>query len=187
MKNIFVACVLLFALTSQPLLGAAEAAPEPVIDTSGKKLQSDLSYYIVPAVRSFTRCGRYECLNAEGLSLASIGESCPLDVVLVQRSHGLPLTFAPVDPKKGVVRVSTDLNIMFSTDRTSCAEYSPVWKLDHFDATRLGKPFATSSRLRNVMVLIKHMCKDVGVFVDENGYRRLALSDVPYKVKFQMA
>jgi len=33
----------------------------------------------------------------------------------------------------------------------------------------------------------KHLCKDVGVFVDENGYRRLALSDVPFKVKFQLS
>jgi hypothetical protein len=31
------------------------------------------------------------------------------------------------------------------------------------------------------------MCKDVGVFVDENGNKRLALSDVPLKVKFQQA
>ncbi|XP_020213900.1 miraculin [Cajanus cajan] len=213
MKNIYLAFVLLIALSSQPLLGAADASPEQVVDTSGKKLRAGVGYYIVPAV-PFTRCGRYgRCISGGGLSLASIGESCPLDVVLVPGSHGLPLTFSPVDPKKGVVRVSTDLNIMFSTDRTSCPEYSTVWKLDHFDVSKrqwfvttggsLGKPGWQTIRnwfkiekfdgaykivyCPSVFPSSNHMCKDVGVFVDQNGYRRLALSDVPFKVKFQLA
>ncbi|KAG4991827.1 hypothetical protein JHK87_025284 [Glycine soja] len=214
MKNILLVFVLLFGLVSQPLLGAVDALPEAVIDTSGTELQPGLSYYVVPAMRSFTRCGKFECLNAEGLSLASIGESCPLDVVVEQRSFGLPLSFSPLDTNESVVRVSTDLNIMFCTDRTSysCAEYSPVWKLDHFDVSK-GKWFVTTGgsmgnpsweTIRNwfkiekcdsayrivycpsVCPSSKHMCKDVGVFVDENGYRRLALSDVPFKVKFQL-
>lgn len=214
MKNILLAFVLLFALISQPLLGSADASPEQVVDTSGKKLRAGLSYYIVPAV-PLTRCGSYggRCMGSGGLSLASIGESCPLDVVVVPGSHGLPLTFSPVNPNKGVVRVSTDLNILFTTDHTSCAEYSPVWKLDQFDVSK-GKWFVTTggsmgnpgwATVRNwfkiekcdgaykivycpsVWHSSKHMCKDVGVFVDENGYRRLALSDVPFKVKFQRA
>ena len=213
MKKILLAFVLLFALSSQPLFGAADASPEQVIDTSGKKLRVGLNYYIVPAV-PFTKCQWYGfCRNSGGLSLASIGESCPLDVVTVQGSRGLPLSFSPVDPKKGVVRVSTDLNIMFSTDHTSCAEYSPVWKLDHFDVSK-GQWFVTTGgsvgnpgwgTIRNwfkiekfdgaykivfcptVSHSSKHLCKDVGLFVDESGYRRLALSDVPFKVKFQLA
>ncbi|KAG2384992.1 Miraculin protein [Vigna angularis] len=188
MKSILIAFVLLFALSSQPLLGAADASPEQVVDTSGKKLRV-------------------------GLSIASLDESCPLDVVLVRGSLGLPLSFSPVDPKKGVVRVSTDLNIMFSTDHTSCAEYSPVWKLDHFDVAK-GQWFVTTGgsvgnpswgTIRNwfkiekfegaykivycptLLPYSKHLCKDVGIFVNENGYKRLALSDVPFKVKFQLA
>ncbi|TKY44942.1 miraculin protein [Spatholobus suberectus] len=95
MKNILLAFVLLFALSSQPLIGAADASPEQVVDTSGKKLRSGLSYYIVPAVPS-TRCGRYgKCMSGGGLSLASIGESCPLDVVVVPGSHGLPWNHLP--------------------------------------------------------------------------------------------
>ncbi|XP_047150520.1 miraculin-like [Vigna umbellata] len=213
MKNILIAFVLLFALSSQPLLGAADASPEQVVDTSGKKLRVDLNYYIVPAVPS-TRCGGYgRCMNSGGLSLASIGESYPLDVVLVRGSLGLPLSFSPVDPKTGVVRVSTDLNIMFSTDHTSCAEYSPVWKLDHFDVAKgqwfvttggsVGNPgwgticnwfkiekFDGAYKIVYCPTLFphsKHLCKDVGIFLDENGYKRLALSDVPFKVKFQLA
>ncbi|KAK7270709.1 hypothetical protein RJT34_26066 [Clitoria ternatea] len=212
MNTILLAFVLLFALTSEPFLGAAEASPEQVVDTSGKKLRAGLSYYIVP-VMPLTRCGRYgRCRSYEGLAVASIGESCPLDVVVVN-GRGLPLSFSPVDPNKGVVRVSTDLNIVFSTDRTSCAEYSPVWKLDHFDVSKRQWFVTTGGSMGNpgwetiqnwfkiekcdgaykivycpsVCPSSKHMCKDVGVFVDDDGYRRLALSDVPFKVKFQLA
>lgn len=139
-------------------------------------------------------------------------------------SHGLPLTFSPLDDSSsknkgssgGVIRVSTDLNIMFCTDHTSCAEYSPVWKLDDFDESRekwfvttggsLGNPGWRTIRnwfkiekcgyndanyklvyCPTVCPSSKHMCKDVGVFVDENGNRRLALSDVPFIVKFLKA
>jgi len=213
MKNIVLAFVLLFVLSSQPLLRATDAAAEPVVDTSGKQVQVGQSYYIIPAMRTFTRCGKFECLNAEGLSLANIGESCPLDVVVVQRSFGLPLSFSPVNTNEGVVLESTDLNIMFSTDPSSCDEYSPVWKLDHSGGSK-GEWFVTTGgcvgkpgwkTIRNwfkiekcdaaykivycptVCLSSKHLCKDVGVFVDENGYRRLALSDVPFKVKFQLA
>ncbi|TKY44938.1 miraculin protein [Spatholobus suberectus] len=64
MKNIFLVFVLLFALSSQPLIGAADvSSPEQVVDTSGKTLRSGLSNYIVPAV-PFTRCGRYgKCMS----------------------------------------------------------------------------------------------------------------------------
>ncbi|QCD92522.1 Kunitz inhibitor ST1-like [Vigna unguiculata] len=178
MKNTVLAFVLLFALSLQvPLLRATDAPAEAVVDMSGKKLQVGESYFIVPAMRTFTRCGKFECLNAEGLSLANIGESCPLDVVVVQRSLGLPLSFSPLDANEGVVLESTDLNIIFSTDRTSCDEYSLVWKLNHFGGSKSGFVCLSS----------KHLCEDVGVFVDENGNRRLALSDVPFKVKFHLA
>ncbi|XP_027359395.1 kunitz trypsin inhibitor 2-like [Abrus precatorius] len=213
MKNTLLAFVLLFAFSSQPLLGEAEASPEQVVDTLGKKLRAGLSYYIIPAM-PLTKCGRYgKCRSGGGLALASIGESCPLDVVVVDGYHGLPITFSPIDPKKGMVRVSTDLNIMFTTHRTSCAEYSLVWKLDNFDVSKrqwfvitggsMGNPGWETIHnwfkiekcdeaykivyCPNVFPSSKHMCKDVGVFVDENGYRRLALSDVPFKVKFQLA
>ncbi|XP_057443449.1 kunitz trypsin inhibitor 5-like [Lotus japonicus] len=208
------AFVLLFAFISQqPLLGAAEASPEQVVDITGKKLRAGTNYYILPASPLY-RCGRYgRCRSGEGLSLASTDKSCPLDVVLVSGPygyHGIPLTFRPVDSKKGVIRVSTDLNIMFQTDHTSCAEYSPVWKID----ASKGKWFVSSGGsvgnpgwktiynwfkieksneayklvyCPNVVQSSKHLCKNIGLIVDDNGNRRLALSDVPFKVKFQKA
>ncbi|KAK7291289.1 hypothetical protein RIF29_06305 [Crotalaria pallida] len=190
------AFVLLFALSTQPLLGAADASPEQVVDTAGKILRADTKYYT----------------SIDGLGLASIGEFCPLDVVVVNGYHGLPLTFTPVNPKKGVIRVSTDLNIKFA-DWTSCPHYSTVWKLDDFDVSKkqwfvttggvVGNPSWETIRnwfkiekydgaykliyCPSVVQSPKHLCKNVGIFEDQKGNKRLALTDVPLKVRFQKA
>ncbi|KAI4297120.1 hypothetical protein L6164_037024 [Bauhinia variegata] len=195
---------LLIALSTQPLLGAADASPEQVVDTFGKKLRAGSNYYIVP-VSTYPKGGTFG-----GLALASIGQMCPLDLVAVKRYQGLPLTFTPIDPKKGVVRVSSDLNIQFSA-KTKCPQ-STVWQLDHFDA-KTGQWFVTTGgvlgnpgwqTLRNwfkiekydadyklrycpTVSTYKHLCKDVGLYVDEYGNNRLALSDVPIKVRFHKA
>ena len=212
MKLILLALVFLFALSSEPLLGAANASPEEVVDTSGKILRAGANYYIVP-VAPTTICGHYgRCRSGKGLALASIDEYCPLDVVVVDvKQYSRPLRFTPINPKKGVVRVSTDLNIMFSTT-THCPQ-STVWKLDHFDAYRRQWFVATGGSIGNpgwetisnwfkiekydgayklvycpsVCPSCKHMCKDVGVFLDDNERMRLALTDTPLKVKFQKA
>ncbi|XP_028805593.1 miraculin-like [Neltuma alba] len=202
MKITFVAFVLLFAFATKPLLRAADAAPEQVVDTSGKVLRAGANYYVFPAPAT---------PNGSGLSLASIGEECPLDVVVVQGYSGLPLSFTPVNPKKGVVRVSTDLNVVFSGD-TDCPQ-SNVWKLDDYDDTT-GQWFVTTGgvignpgwqTVNNWFNLEKYedsykltycpkvcsnctvQCKDIGIYVDSEGYQRLALSDSPYKVQFQRA
>ncbi|CAJ2667148.1 unnamed protein product [Trifolium pratense] len=148
--------------------------------------------------------------SGASLGLASIRQSFPL--VVVNRYQGLPLTFKPVNPKKGVIRVSTDLNIKFSS-RTISPLHSGVWKLDRFDFSKrrwfvttggiVGNPgretinnwfkikkYGDAYKLvycPSVVQSFKHLCKDVGVFVDEKGNKRLALSDVPLKVKFQQA
>ncbi|KAK7291295.1 hypothetical protein RIF29_06314 [Crotalaria pallida] len=202
------AFVLLFALSTQPLLGAADASPEQVVDTAGKILRADTKYYILPSMPHY----RYITSNTDGLGLASIGEFCPLDVVVVNGYHGLPLTFTPVNPKKGVIRVSTDLNIKFA-DWTRCPHYSTVWKLDDFDVSRkqwfvttggvVGNPSWETIRnwfkiekydgayklvyCPSVMQSPKHLCKNVGIFEDQKGNKRLALTDVPLKVRFQKA
>ncbi|CAK9179131.1 unnamed protein product, partial [Ilex paraguariensis] len=104
------------------ILSTAAAAPEPILDIAGKKLRSGVDYYILPVFRGMDG----------GLTLGSHGnDPCPLDVV--QQHHevdnGLPLTFSPVNHKKGVIRESTDLNIKFSA-ATICVQ-STVWKIDY--------------------------------------------------------
>ncbi|XP_054799696.1 miraculin-like [Prosopis cineraria] len=198
MKLTLVAFVLLFALSTKPLLGAAGPPFEQVVDTFGKKLRARANYYILPA-------------NGGCLALASIGEKCPMDVVEVQGYPGLPLSFTPVNTKKGVIRVSTDLNIVFSAD-TDCPQ-SNEWKLDNYDDTT-GQWFVTTGgvvgnpgwqtvsnwfKIEKCKESYKLMycptvcsycnvqCKDIGIYVNADGNQRLAITDAPYKVQFQLA
>ncbi|KAE8692408.1 Miraculin [Hibiscus syriacus] len=182
----------------------ASAAPDPVLDISGKILRTSTDYYILPVFRG----------RGGGLTLASSrNKTCPLDVVQekLEVSNGLPVTFTPFNTKKGVIRVSTDNNIKFSA-ATICVQ-STVWKLAEFDdSTRQwfvtsggveGKPGRET--VGNWFKIEKHeddyklvfcptvcdfckvLCRDVGVFIDDAGVRRLALSDVPFKVMFKRA
>ncbi|BAU02568.1 hypothetical protein LR48_Vigan10g048700 [Vigna angularis] len=213
MKIKHVAFLLVFALISQPLLGAGESVHEPVIDTSGEKLRADSNYHIIPAV-PFTICGFVSCFTGGGLALGSIDdESCPLDVVVEKADEGLPLRFLPFNTKKGVIRVSTDLNIFFSDADERCPHHSTVWRLGDFDAST-GQTYVTTGGVvgspnqhtilnwfqihkyedayklvycHGVCPSCQHSCKDVGVFVDGNRRMHLALSDDPFKVKFKRA
>ncbi|KAJ1377268.1 Proteinase inhibitor I3, Kunitz legume [Sesbania bispinosa] len=197
MKTTFLSLVLLFALSTKPLLGAAGPAPEQVVDTSGKNVRAGSYYYIVPASPAYG-----------GLSLVNTGKDCPLDVAVVDGYQGFLLVFTPVNQKKGVVRVNTDLNIDFSVEST-CPQ-STVWKLDDYDYSA-GTWFVTtggvignpgSQTIKNWFKIEKyedayklvycpsvcnscsHPCRDIGIYEDQYG-KRLALTDVPYKVQFQ--
>ncbi|KAJ4828764.1 hypothetical protein Tsubulata_035420 [Turnera subulata] len=200
---------LLFALATKPLLGEAAAKePEVVRDLNGGKLRAGIDYYILPAVRGG---------GGGGLTMGSRGEqTCPPDVVQDRHevSKGLPLTLTPLNSsKKGhVVRVSTDLNIKFSA-ASACVDQSNVWNLDNYDgfikqwfvttSGEQGNPGArtVSSWFKiekngddyslrfcpTVCDYCRVLCRDIGIFVDETGVRRLALSDVPFKVMFKKA
>ncbi|XP_057443444.1 miraculin-like [Lotus japonicus] len=199
MKITFLALVLLLALSTKTLLGSAGPTPKEVFDSSGKNLRAGTQYYIIPASP-----------DADGLSLANTGKDCPLDAVAVEGYRGLPLVFTPVNPKKGVVRVDTDLNIYFAAE-TSCPQ-SNVWKVSDYDSAT-GQWFVTTGgvfgdpglqTIRNwfkieryedaykltycpsVCTSCTHLCRDMGIYEDQYG-KRLALTDVPYKVRFQLA
>ncbi|XP_054800837.1 miraculin-like [Prosopis cineraria] len=214
MKPTILAFAFLMAVSTQTLLlASAGPSPEQVVDTDGKKVRAGVNYYIRPVPE--TPCdGQGPCVNGEGLVLIarSVNVTCPLNVAVVVGFRGLPLTFTPVNPKKGVVRVSTDQNIKFNLT-TACKE-GTVWKLDDLD-TATGRRFITTGGVvgnpgpetignwfkiekyeddyyklmycPSVCKFCKVLCKDVGVFVDQNGNRRLALSDKPMKVRFQLA
>ncbi|KAL6178326.1 hypothetical protein ACLB2K_049844 [Fragaria x ananassa] len=127
-------------------------------------------------------------------------------------SNGLPLTFSPVNLKKGVVRLSTDLNIKFSTSAavTICLNTSKVWKLDNLDESTAQRFVTTGGVEGNpgpktisnwfkiekydndyklvfcptVCNFCKVICGDVGIYL-EVGVRHLVLSKVPLKVMFK--
>ncbi|KAK2642914.1 hypothetical protein Ddye_024677 [Dipteronia dyeriana] len=192
-------------VTKAPLVVTADASPDPVLDIAGKKLRAGTDYYILPVFRG----------RGGGLTLASTGkETCPLDVVQERHEveNGLPVTFSPVNIKKGVIRLSTDQNIKFNAS-TICVQ-STVWKLDSYDDS-LGQWFVTTGGVEgnpgrettsnwfkiekfdddyklvfcpSVCDTCRVLCRDIGIYIDRaTGIRRLALSDTPFKVMFKKA
>ncbi|KAK7380146.1 hypothetical protein VNO78_32595 [Psophocarpus tetragonolobus] len=210
MKLRHLCCLLFFGFCCEALVAASGASPKQVVDTEGKKVWAGVDYYMRP-VPTKACDGRGPCVVGSGFVLVarSSNQTCPLNVVVVEGFRGQAVTFTPVNPKKGVIRVSTDINIKTSLE-TSCTE-STVWKLDAFDeATRqwfvstggvLGNPgkdtisnwfkieeYDDDYKLvfcPTVCNFCKPLCKNVGVFVDSNGNHRVALTDAPYKVRFQ--
>lgn len=192
------ALLLLFSTFS---LSLAQESPDPVRDIDGNILRSGTEYYILPVFRGM----------GGGLTLASTrNESCPLDVVQadLEVDSGLPLTFTPVDPKKGVIREATDLNIIFSA--SSICVQSNVWVLEEYDGQLIVSAHGVAGNpgretLSNWFQIQKYeddyklvfcpqvcnfcrpVCGDIGVKITENGTRRLAISDVPFKVQFRKA
>ncbi|KAL3504149.1 hypothetical protein ACH5RR_033990 [Cinchona calisaya] len=197
-KTLFLLSFLLY----NSFLASGTQQPNPVIDFEGKNLLVGVHYYILPVIRG----------RGGGLTLGnSDNETCPLDVVQekFEVKSGLPLTFTPVNTTKGVVPLSTDLNIKFFA-ATICVQ-STVWKLD-YDAA-IGQYVIVSGGVEGnpgrettsnwfkiekydrayklvfcptVCKFCKVICKDVGIFI-QNGRRRLALSDAPFRVMFKRA
>ncbi|CAN1147524.1 unnamed protein product [Linum perenne] len=152
-------------------LATSSSTPLPVLDVEGKVLRSGTTYYVIPAT-----------------------------------------TFTPVNSKSGyTVRTFTDLNIKVSTD-TTCEE-GTVWKVnDYNDDVQQwfigtggveGNPgprtvrnwfkiwkYGSNYKFTYCPAVCKSCkvdCKDVGIYVDENGGRKLALVDKeadPFVVKF---
>ncbi|KDO37403.1 hypothetical protein CISIN_1g035912mg, partial [Citrus sinensis] len=111
------------------------------------------------------------------------------------QKYGLPMTFSPVNPKKGVIFAKTSVQ-------------STIWKLDKFDVA-LGQWFVTIGGVegnpgpqttRNwfkiekfygdyelvCCPLVCKFCKVLCIFIN-GGVRHLALSDVPFNVIFLKA
>ncbi|CAI9294276.1 unnamed protein product [Lactuca saligna] len=178
-----------------------QPSPTQVRDFDGKLVRSGTKYYILPVIRGM----------GGGVTLASTrNESCPLDVVQANQEvdNGMPLTFTPVNFKKGVIRESTDLNIMFSGVST-CIQ-SNVWMLEEYDGhlitTGHGVAGSPSQETINnwfkiekyedgyklvfcpkVCELCRPICGNIGVVIAKNGSRRLAVNEVPFKIMFKKA
>ncbi|XP_038895396.1 miraculin-like [Benincasa hispida] len=204
MKNFALLSFLFIVIVSSEVrFCRADVSPDAVLDTDGKKLRSSDQYYILSV---YSR-------NSGGLSIGSIQqgkEKCPINILpeSYEYLHGLAATFFPINPKKGVVRVSTDLNIQFEAS-TRCGE-STVWKIGKFDQY-LKQYFVTIGGVKGnpgretvgnwfkiekygnnyklvhcptVCKYCKVICKDVGIFY-KNGKRVLALNDSPFPVMFK--
>ncbi|KAL5729830.1 hypothetical protein ACHQM5_002726 [Ranunculus cassubicifolius] len=179
----------------------SNAATEPVRDTNGKKVISGVNYYILPVARG----------RGGGLALDVHTGKCPLDVVQeeYELSSGYPVTFKPTSIKKGIIRVSTDLNFKFGAV-TRCGDKT-VWRLKNYDEVT-KQWFVTSAGVEGnpgqktvgnwfkiekfgadyklvfcpmVCKFCKVICRDIGIYIGADGVRRLALSDEPFRVMFK--
>ncbi|KAK4721251.1 hypothetical protein R3W88_011484 [Solanum pinnatisectum] len=107
--------------------------------------------------------------------------------------HGHGLELIPVDKKKGVICVSTDLNVaIYST--YDCLHLT-MWQLEKYDGGRYFISVGPKVRRNNwfriekfgqgyKFVYCKVICKDVGV-VMVNGQRRLGLNGAPLVFNFK--
>ncbi|CAN4099223.1 unnamed protein product [Withania somnifera] len=180
----------------------ASSSPSPVLDINGDKVQAGPNYFILPVIRG----------SGGGLYPSNVKQNntCPRDIIqeASEVQEGLPVVFTRVDAKKGVVRVSTDVNVRFFTP-TICARET-IWKLGAYDE-KLKQYFVVTGGVEgnpgpqtvgnwfkiekfesdykfvfcpSVCKFCKVICKDVGIF-NKDGVRFLALSDTPFKVMFK--
>ncbi|KAI5674937.1 hypothetical protein M9H77_05887 [Catharanthus roseus] len=199
----------LLAFSANFWLSSAQNVPAPVLDTAGQQLRRGVSYYILPADRN----------NGGGVGLENYrGGRCPFLITQdpVEGNNGIPLSFSLVNSTDTLIRLSTDLNIKFTSNPTSCPE-SNVWKLN---VTSQQRPFFVTlggtegnpgpntvtswfkiERYENAYqiqhcpsrtfcppgVLCNPLCGNIGI-LNTGGLRRLAFSQQqPFKIVFQRA
>ncbi|MFI3449542.1 Kunitz family serine protease inhibitor, partial [Klebsiella pneumoniae] len=136
MKTPFVTTVLflLFALATKPLVGRQDSVP--LVDVNGKEVKANQDYYIVSAIWG---------AGGGGLNLSpGRNELCPLDVFQEgsDMQRGSPLRFS-AHTNTDIIYEAMDLNVKFSTEKTTRCNEPTVWKVDNYDESR-GEWFVTT-------------------------------------------
>uniref|UniRef100_A0A1J3D7Y6 Miraculin n=1 Tax=Noccaea caerulescens TaxID=107243 RepID=A0A1J3D7Y6_NOCCA len=183
----------------------ATTASAAVLDIKGDIIFRG-SYYVLPFVRG----------RGGGVSLAGRGgQPCPYDIVQEssELDEGIPVKFSNWAPRVAFVPESQNLNIETDVEATICLQ-STYWRVGEFDEKRKQyfvvagpKPEGYEGDSLKSFFQIKKSgdvaykfvfcprtsdsgrpkCKNVGIFVDEIGVRRLALSSKPFLVMFKKA
>ncbi|CAN4085383.1 unnamed protein product [Withania somnifera] len=197
----FLLLLLAILSTNSYFLAKAQNVSEIIFDVSGKAVEKGSNYFILPVG------GRS---NEGGLDVSSIRNTTnPLVVSQnAQSSAGGTLQFSPVDSKENTVRLSTDLNVKFTSIFTGS---STVWTINtqlipQRHLLTIGGVEGNPGRdtLGNWFKIDKHedaykfvycpgvcetcrpFCGDIGILVEPNNKRVLFVgSDKPLKVKFQ--
>jgi hypothetical protein len=185
------------------------AAPEPVLDISGKKVTTGVKYYILPVIRG--KGGGLTVVNENNLN--GNNNTCPLYVLQekLEVKNGEAVTFTPYNAKQGVILTSTDLNIKSYVTKTTCTQ-SQVWKLNKvlsgvwflatggvegnpgfdtifnwFKIEKADKDYVFS--FCPSVCKCQTLCRELGLYVYDHGKKHLALSDqVPsFRVVFKRA
>ncbi|KAG2254077.1 hypothetical protein Bca52824_084213 [Brassica carinata] len=148
------------------------------------------SYYVLPVIRG----------QGGGLSLRGRGGiPCPLDIVQESSEvdQGIPVKFSNWKIKVAFVPESRNLNIETVVRATICIQ-STYWQVGEFDEER-KKYFSFFQIQKSGDDAYKFVfcppaletgcprCRNVGIFVDEIGVRRLALTSEPFLVVFKKA
>ncbi|KAL1192202.1 Kunitz trypsin inhibitor 4 [Cardamine amara subsp. amara] len=184
----------------------AASAYAQVVDIDGEILFMDDSFYVLPVIRG----------QGGGLTLRGRGgKPCPFDIVQSSSevNEGIPVKFSGWTSRVGFVPDSENLHIKTVVKATICLQ-STYWRIGEFDDVRkqyfvVAGPKPKSSEkdsLKSFFTIEKSgddafkfvfcprdwdsdspKCSDVGIFVDELGVRRLALSDTPFLVMFKKA
>ncbi|KFK33833.1 hypothetical protein AALP_AA5G065900 [Arabis alpina] len=174
-----------FFLALTTVLTATADNAIPVVDANGDNIFNG-SYYIFP-------------IDAEGggVTLSGLGDKpCPLE--LVQDSSnaelGFPVKFSNWKSNVGFVPESESLNIEMDITATIC-DQSTYWWVDkrhkegqmrfvtagpkpevfHFQIEKSEDFYSYKFVVCPNWTQSRDECKDVGIFVDENGVRRFAL------------
>ncbi|KAJ0795022.1 putative proteinase inhibitor I3, Kunitz legume, kunitz inhibitor STI-like superfamily [Helianthus annuus] len=186
--------IILIIISLSFIILAANSAPTPasVLDIHGKHLRTGAKY-IARLLNGRSDGGLYVMEHGK--------KPCSPDVVAIyNQEEGLPLTFTPVNPKKGVIRLYTDVNIKFSGSN-SC-NVSNVWKLNYDIGMEQyvvmvggveGNPGPeTLMNWFNIektndgykLVFCNVRCMGVGIVQDKDGWQHLALSNDPLSFAF---
>ncbi|KAI7730373.1 hypothetical protein M8C21_001348 [Ambrosia artemisiifolia] len=184
----------------------ANSAPDPVLTYYGKSVRTGVECY--PVMRLLNKVG-YDSIGFI-FPAALSNKTCPVGVAFASQIEGADhsITITPVNPKKGVIRLSTDVNIKFS-DTNICHE-SNVWRLKYDKAMKQyvvmmggveGNPgpetldnwFKFEKAADGYYKLVfcpsvcsycKTMCGDIGTAIDNNGVSRLVLGGEPLSFGF---
>ncbi|CAN4085386.1 unnamed protein product [Withania somnifera] len=199
-RRFMVPFLLVALLSTTFFLVNGQDVAEPVLDVSGNAVHTGVNYFILPSGRG----------NGGGLQLGSIrNRTKPL--VVIQNTDesviGVNLQFSPVDPKENTVRLSTDMNVKFTSMVIS--DSSTVWTINTELIPRrvlvtvggaegnpgretLGNWFKIAKYedayklvyCPGVCNICRPFCGDIGILV-ENGKRVLFVGrDQPLKVEF---
>ncbi|KAK7291299.1 hypothetical protein RIF29_06318 [Crotalaria pallida] len=192
--------ILAFFFTCLLIGITAGADPEPVLDTSGKKVRPGIKYYILPA-----------SIGSGGLTLINPDNTCPLYVVQEKSLYsGKPVTFSSYGSKDEIL-TSTDLNVtsIVKQATTSCNK-TLQWSLrkavpgvwfavagDEFSEVtvstvhidKFGTEGYVLSFCSDLCPTCPIVCNKLGLYEAEDGYKHLAQNYQiqPYPFKFKRA
>ncbi|CAF2198362.1 unnamed protein product [Brassica napus] len=155
-----------FLLALTAILATTANAGGPVLDIEGNIIFGG-SYYVIPV---------FFGADGGGLTLSPLGnKQCPLYIGQEpsEANMGIPVRFSNWKSRVGFVPESENLNIPMDVKATICVHFFQI------------KKDGDSSNGYNIVFCPNDKdCIDVGIFVDKDGVRRLALSSTPFPVMF---